>query len=277
MAVKIYISDICGGCCPVNVSVGDFDAGITERVKIRTFEKLGLERPGNKKRLSRPVRTAFMLAAIISVLSVSAFAGVRFAMLHERTEEPVIGYWREIDENGGILSEQKVAYPDAGMIFSFEGVETDVNKPEFRCYYLPSEADFGYTDEEGWTGYISDSGEGDSIPYVVSASAVSIAKRTLVLEGKPQVLSEEKRGDWYVMEISSDYSQCSGRYVYESNCANYILMFDEERGWLVTVMGTSGMDTLRRIAENLEIRESEQPRDSFENIESIGMLAVGRG
>lgn len=277
--MKVYISDICALCCPEGIGPTKRDMHLERRVKERVFKELGLgpTRPERKGRVSRTLRTALLAAALISLLSVSAFAAVRFAMQHRQPGETVSGFWREWDEAGNVVSEQKLFFPDAGLVFSFTGPETGADLPEFRCFWLPSEADFGYTDAEGWTSYLSDSGEGDSIPWIISASSVNTAKCRLVMNGKTQVITEEKRGEWHVLEIASDYSDCSGRYVYENSAANYILMFDESRGWLVTVKGTSDMDTLRRIAENLELRESERPRPAFENTETIGVIDVGRG
>ena len=54
-------------------------------------------------------------------------------------------------------------------------------------------------------------------------------------------------------------------------------MFDPARGYLVQVSGTDSMETLEKIAENLEIRESDTPPFESPFSEEIGILDLGRG
>ena len=37
---------------------------------------------------------------------------------------------------------------------------------------------------------------------------------------------------------------------------DYVLLSNAEKGWIIEVCGQLGMDTVRRVAENLEIRET---------------------
>jgi hypothetical protein len=37
---------------------------------------------------------------------------------------------------------------------------------------------------------------------------------------------------------------------------DYVLLSNEEKGWIVEICGQLGMDTVRKVAENLEIRET---------------------
>ena len=60
---------------------------------------------------------------------------------------------------------------------------------------------------------------------------------------------------------------------------NYILMFDEEQGNLAIVQGEDSMDTLEKIAKNLEIRETDTPVPQGNSLDEIqiGMMDIGRG
>ena len=60
---------------------------------------------------------------------------------------------------------------------------------------------------------------------------------------------------------------------------NYILMFDEERGILAIVQGVDSMETLEKIAKNLEIRETDipMPQGSPQDEIQISMMDIGRG
>jgi hypothetical protein len=187
------------------------------------------------------------------------------------------GYWRELDEQGKILNEHKVSFPDAGMVLTFEGPAERKNQPEFRCFYLPSEANFGYTDAEGWSEYLSDQGEGADIPYIVSAGNVRSGNHKRVINGEVTLVKEEDWDGWRVTELTSDYTSCTGRWAYER--ANYVLLFNSEKGWLIQISGTADLETLEHIARELEIRDSGRPAFSGEDdaVESIGILDPGRG
>ena len=78
-------------------------------------------------------------------------------------------------------------------------------------------------------------------------------------------------------ELTSDYTHCTQHWAYEK--ANYVLLFNSEKGWLIMVSGTDDLETLEHIASELEIRDSGEPAFSGEDnaIESIGILDPGRG
>ena len=59
---------------------------------------------------------------------------------------------------------------------------------------------------------------------------------------------------------------------------NYILMFDEEQGILAVVRGEDSMETLEKIAKNLEIRETDTPVPKGNPLDEvqIGMMDIGR-
>ena len=100
-----------------------------------------------------------------------------------------------------------------------------------------------------------------------------------VINGEVTIVKEEDWGDWHVTELTSDYTNCTWRWSYER--ANYVLLFNSEKGWRVDVTGTADLETLEHIARELEIRDSgERPyfADSGETVvEGIGMIDPGRG
>ena len=89
------------------------------------------------------------------------------------------------------------------------------------------------------------------------------------------VIKEEYWGDWYVLQLSSDYSGCKLRWPSEK--ANYILLFDEESGILVTIGGTSDIETLEHIAREMEIRNSGRKMPENNMDAGIGQIDIGRG
>lgn len=249
------------------------DKAVAARIKSRVFNELGLAPKRSGRRI---IRTFIIAAAMVSLFVTSALAVNRYFIKHEPVKnEEVSGYWTELGKNGELLGKQKVTFPDAGMLFSFSDPAEWSNIPEFRCFWLPSEPSVGGTDEEGWSTYLSDDGSGPDIPYAIYCTRVSSSGKQFVLNGKVSVVAEEYWDEWYVLKLHSDYSDCKLHWGFEK--ANYILLFNEETGFFITVSGTSDMESLEHIARELEIRDSGQPMPESIIFSDIGQIDVGRG
>ena len=273
--MKIRISDICPDCCLENVQLGTADAELSARIKAMTMQKLGVGKPEINR---KPLRILLLVAAAAAFFATAAFAIAEYTMNVKDVQEQdgvVSGRWLEVGDDGTVLEEQTFYYPDAGMLFTFDGPDYEYNLPEFRTGWLPTEPDFGSPDGEGWSMYLSGQTEGGGIGYIISANSVPTGEDSkYVLNGKTRVVKQENWGGWEVTEIVSDYTECLRRRTYDT--ANYILMFDPERGYLVIVSGEEDMETLERIAKNLEIRESDEPcRNTYS--ETVGTLDIGYG
>ena len=264
-------------CCPTGVTPGGEDRAMARRVHASVMEKIGAPVPKPRRTAKKTLRTLLLVAAIAVLMGVTAYAAGGWFMKLRKTDGPERGRWVELASDGTVLSEQKLVFPDAGMVLSFEGPQEIVSVPEFRCWYLPSEADFGFTDAEGWTSYLSDNGEGRSIPYVIGAGSVRPGNFRSVINGEVTLVREDDWGGWHVTELTSDYTNCTQRWAYDQ--ANFVLLFNAERGWLITVCGTNELETLEHIARELEIRDSgELPYHSGDGyVEGIGMIDPGRG
>ena len=274
--MQIRISDMMDECCPAQVELGDGDAMLAARVQSRVFEKIGAARPRRRSKAARILPLAAVLALLLGTV---AFAASEFFMNVERrdaAEPPVEGRWLMVGEDGQVLTDVKEIAPNAGMVLGFSGPEERWNMPEFRCFYLPSAAEQGLTDEEGWTRYLADE-HGDTeteIPYIIEARNVEPGVSRFVIDGAAELVKEERWGDWQVMEVHSDYRNVYPRGYDE---ANYILLFDAARGYLVQVKGTLDMETLEHIARELEIRQSAEPFAPSGYTEMLSSLNVARG
>ena len=275
--MQIRISDLMDACCPENVELGAEDKDMAGRINESVMAKIGVGQPRSKRTAKKPLRTLLLVAVLATLMGSAAYAVSGWFMNLRKTETAETGYWRELDEQGKILNEHKASFPDAGMVLTFEGPAERRNQPEFRCLYLPSEANFGFTDAEGWTTYLSDQGEGSDIPYIISAGNVRAGNHKRIINGEVTLIKEEERDNWHVTGLTSDYTDCTMRWNYER--ANYVLLFNSEEGWLVMVSGTDDPDTLEHIARELEIRDSGEPAFAGEDaaVESIGILDPGRG
>lgn len=277
--MKIYLTDICSDICPENVDLGQDERERTARIKAAVFDNIGSASPAAPRRATRKVfRTVLIAAIIMTLLGVTAYGITSFTM-NINAGDGASGYWRELDENGDVISEQKISFPYASLIFTFNGVNEAGYTPEFRCFWLPCEAKAGFTDEDGWTRYLQGQGENDhDFPYLITAANVRVDGSQYVISGDAKVIKEENWGDWHVAKITSDYSNCTDYFHYTGNHVNYILLFDETRGYLVQISGTSDMETLEHIARELEVRSGATEYIPKPNGSStIGQLEPGNG
>lgn len=271
--MKLKISELCSGCCPENVTLGTADAELAARIKAKTLKKIGVQ--PSRRRVG--VRTLLLAAAIAAFFGSAAYAIVRYSMNFQDVQdqgEVVSGRVLEISTDGEVLSDQTFYFPYASMVLSFTGPDESYNSPEFKANYLPSEPTNAVGRDE-WTTYLCNDGKGSIMPYLITAENVDTGNSKGVLNGKTEIVKQENRDGWEITEISSDYTECQSFCSWES--VNYIFMFDPERGYLVRVSGTDSMETLEKIAENLEIRESDMPPFESPFSEEIGILDLGRG
>lgn len=283
--MQIRISDLMDDCCPEGVELGTADAALTQRIKADVLNRI---KNGNAQSKRRNVTRILLLAAAIATLmTATAFAAGLFGMRRETvpTGEVPSGYWRFYDDEGKLVEEQKFVYPDAGLVFSFTGPDRPRYQLEVKPGWLPEGEHYDKCFRSGYTGDGWGNGFGtccscDHIPCQIFASEVDTRERMSVLNAEPVTIEEETWDNWKVTKVVADYSstEWSSLNKYWS-IVNYILMFDQEQGILVTVQGVDSMDTLEKIAKNLEIRETDtpvpqgDPRDEIQ----IGMMDIGRG
>ena len=271
--MKLKISELCSDCCPENVSLGTPDAELTARIKAKTLKKIGVQPTRRRVR----VRTLLLAAAIAAFFGSAAYAIARYSMNLQNVrdqDEVVSGHITEINKNGEVVNDKTLYFPDASLLLTFTGPDESYNSPEFKANYLPSEPTNGIGRGE-WATYLCNDGEGSIMPYLIIAGNVNTGDSKGVLNGKTEIVKQETWDCWEITEISSDYTECQSFCSWET--VNYIFMFDPERGYLVRVSGTDSMETLEKIAESLEIRESNMPPFESPFSEEIGILDLGRG
>ena len=279
--MQIRITDLMEGCCPERAEPGSRDAELVRRIERDVFMKLNLD--GRQLRSRNILRIALIAAVIAALMTVTAFAAGLFSMERHKVEEgeEVSGYWRFYDKEGNLTEQQEWTYPEASIVFTFYGPEEEYNMPEFRFGWLPEEGEH-YEEQksmsEGWMYSYGLMCQCDIIPCQAGVMSVPVNGYRGVLNGEATVLKEEVWDCWDVTEIQVDYSNCTT--VRWPKPVNYIYMFDQERGYLAYVRGCDGMETLEKIARNMEIRESEAPDPGYgsplDEIQ-IGIFDLGRG
>lgn len=279
--MQIRITDLTEGCCPERAEPGKRDAELVRRIEREVFIKLNMDRRRLRRR--NIIRTVLIAAVIAALMTVTAFAAGLFSMERHKVEEgeEVSGYWRFYDKEGNLTEQQEWTYPEASIVFTFYGPEEEYNMPEFRFGWLPEEGEH-YEEQksmsEGWMYSYGLMCQCDIIPCQAGVMSVPVNGYRGVLNGEATVLKEEVWDCWDVTEIQVDYSNCTT--VRWPKPVNYIYMFDQERGYLAYVRGCDGMETLEKIARNMEIRESDAPNPGYgsplDEIQ-IGIFDLGRG
>ena len=274
--MKTRITDLVQDCCPEKADIGVYDEELAQRILNRVQDRLGAEsRP--PQRVVRKLPRAFLLAAaLVLALGTVAFAIAEYTISLRKPasdEELVSGFRYEEVKDGKVWNSEILAYPDAGMVFTFNCPEEIRSTPEFRCFWLPQEATEGITDEQGWSKRLF-CDAGDTIPYSISTIDYIRNGFQLVLSGNVTVVKEERLGDWEILEVTSDYSSLPYR-TYER--ANYIMLFNQSTGYLVLISGELEMETLEHIAHEMEIRESNSPVVKEPGGPQIGVIDLARG
>ena len=282
--MQIRISDLMEDCFPEGVELGTADEQLTQRIKADVLNKI---KSGNAQSRRRNGTRILLLAAVIATLmTATAFGAGIFGMHRESLPkgEVLSGYWRFYDDTGKLVEEQKLVYPDAGLVFTFTGPDRPRYQLEIRPGWLPEGEHYDQCFRGDYTGDGWGNGFGafcshDHIPCQIFAYEVDTRGRMSVLNAEPVTITEETWENWKVTKVVADYSntEWSSLNKYWS-IVNYILMFDEEQGILVTVRGEDSMETLEKIAKNLEIRETDTPMLQGSPLDEIqiGMMDIGR-
>ena len=283
--MQIRISDLMDDCCPEGVALGTADAALTQRIKADVMNKIkdGDLQPGRRN----ATRILLLAAVIATLMTATAFAAGLFSMRRETVpaDEIPSGYWRFYNDEGKLMEEQRLVYPDAGLIFTFTGPDTPRYQLEIKPGWLPEGEHYDKCFRSGYTGDGWGNGFGaccscDHIPCQIFAYEVDTRGRMSVLNAEPVTIEEETWDNWKVTKVVADYSNTEWSSLNKHlSIVNYILMFDEEHGILAIVQGEDSMDTLEKIAKNLEIRETDNPVPQGNSLDEIqiGMMDIGRG
>ena len=273
--MKTRITDLVQDCYPENINIGEYDAELAARITERVQDHLG-SRSRPSHRIRRLPRTFLLAAALILAFGTVAFAIAEYTISLRKPsadDELVSGFRYEEVIDGKVWNSELLAYPDAGMVFTFTCPEEVTQTPEFRCFWLPQEATEGITDEQGWTKRLfCDSG--NTIPYCISTIDNISNEYQLILNGDVSVVKEDHLEDWELLEVTSDYSKLPYQ-TYDR--ANYILLFQKTTGYLVLISGELDMQTLEHIAYEIEVRGSGSPKAEHAGDPLIGTIDLARG
>ena len=118
--MKTRITDLVLDCCPADIDIGEYNDELTTRIIDKVQVHLGAK---NQPHRIRKIPRAFLIAAMLAL----AFGTVAFAIAEytinlrkpSTDEELVSGFRYEEVVDGNVWNSQILAYPDAGMVFTF--------------------------------------------------------------------------------------------------------------------------------------------------------------
>lgn len=119
--------------------------------------------------------------------------------------------------------------------------------------------------------------------YVEVLSGAWLYERDMVIGmygGTGTVEREWTEGDFSCMEISMDYSTSDNPSVAKLGLYHYLLYFNEQDGYLLEVAGSDDVETLEKIAANVELHVTGIKRTAAEAPEDVwvhGLMDVGIG
>ena len=275
------------------------DEYLSSAADLLSYEKednlMLLEQNKKSVRARRAGRILLIAAVIACLFTVTAFATGLFSI---STRVPDVKETFQIhwdDSESGYLE-----WSDAKLVLTFPEV-TESREIEFRPGWLPFELPTelagslpwnGISDETWFKRFASESlcwaenadrypAEYKEIGQPILIEAYSMAQfnddgAMLMLYQTPGEITEEHWDELDVDVLSFHGKQhFDDRDIPELDMHidaydleyDYVLLSNEKDGWIVEVCGQLGMDTVRKVAENLEIRETGNTltQEDFQN------------
>ena len=269
MALKMNWTDLAAECCPEVWDEKDLDRETAERIRSRVMEKSGVA-PRNSADWRRRFGVTILAAALVLAFTVTAFATGLLPPGMRKVDpgEQITGSWTVHCPDGTEL-EQTMSYPDAGYVFRYEGEAADAVRVLFRVGWTPWDPEgrevFTNTFNREW----DEERNPDKIPLIINIHYY-IPGFTWVLDGPCELVKEETWEKYRVWEISVNWTPDT------LSEQHYVLLFDDEGGYMISVAGTEDYETLERVAKSLEIMETNRPVETSLD-ENVGILNIGRG
>lgn len=295
--MKLPISDLMETC---NADAIDIHTeSNTEHIKADVLRRIRAEQPPRKKHFKPSVLVA--AAAVMTLLigtAVATTSALSGRELDDTAETVWFSHVNKTDEY------QRIHWPDAGYAIDLdipEDAKSQENIVYYRLNWLPTELNGEpfptqentpvITDAEGWTRFdvqtFMDLGaaygyseETNIIAYQVNVSTIQQHEYEMVyyLNGDTTLVKQDNWKGWNRMELTVDYST-SDTFRWPQP-VNYLLLYDPVENIFVNICGMMDLDTFEKIAENMEIKISDEPYEyALPNAigSPAGILDLGRG
>lgn len=268
--MKIPITDLMDDCCPEQVIVGK--AVNTDAVKENILARIHAE--------IKPVRhfrpgVLLVAAALMTLLVGSAVAYERAIYTHSvddaREADRIVVYY---DDTGKVVDADVLELPDAQFAVSYQVDQPQYNVIEYKLGWLPYPAHNTWpkpVSTEGWLDNVSDAyiqNDGyyavpdhpyrqlDEMLYQIQVTGLTDSDAVHYYSGTPTVVKEDTWEGWNRLEFTIDYTDSTT--VFWGRPINYLILFDPESSVKVQIAGTMDFETYEKIAENMEVRVTDE-------------------
>lgn len=265
MKLEVKWTDLAEDCFPEELMLGKYNEARNTRIKENVMKRIEHEK-GGRTRARKIVRILPLVAVLAVLFTVTAYATGMFDQKFSKASGTVSGEWVFHNEDGS-LEVQKMNYPEAGYILTAEDTGSVPNRIELKANWLPSN-----TENVGkWGAYLHDDGGAEGpIPYGV-AVYYAIPGFTAVLNGDVDIVKEETWENYKVTKLTASWHP-----EYGVGVQNFVLLKDEERGFIISVGGGDDFETLEHIARELEVRDTGEPVEYNPDF-NICIMNIGRG
>ena len=292
--MKLPVTELLEDCDVEKLALGATDAEMSARVKARVMAQLQTRQAPRPQSLRRTARLTLLVAAVLLLFGAVAYAAGLFRIdaqeLTPDGEKP--NCWVLHDQNGDEISLYVGDRFERALAFSFSG-DLPPRAVEFRPGWLPEAPTFWLPEsrpnpnpsgappwdwspgEDDWFRYLIDDreqethdtwtdGDGEvnvGIPYLIVAE-YAYEKQILVLNGAgaEDILKHEFWEGFEVYEVrcaKDIYLRLDGEAEqHVQSYENYVLLFSQAGGYMINIGGTLPMETLERIARELEVRDT---------------------
>ena len=250
------------------------------------------ERTKDMRNRYKATRIMLVAAITAAVLAVTAFAVSYFTMNGREAFEGEKYHLAWNDAETGFLEWTNLKY-----ILKFDGAE-ECRGAEFKEGWLPfapnEEINAWARTEDGWRSYlVSEGAEGvDSTsdnyqPYKVElyyAPQFMNDGALLMLNQTPGEITKEQWGDEQVMKFEATRHQDAfddeelDIHIPEKDLHYYfVLRFHPGKGYILVISGTSDIETVERVAREVQIRETDEIIRSSDFTTNCTFIDVSQG
>ena len=266
--MKMVLADLASECFDESIELGEYNE-LTAKIQRRVLAQIKDDQRRKHFARRQALSIAIIAAVLVSLLTVTAYALGLFKLNknHIPEEVTVHGEWIERDSAGNITDVQDMQYPDTNLVFTYD-CEATPHYVEFKPGWLPMEGR-GWTTDDGWYyhyGYDGDSAEGQILYQIELYYA--LPGYQLVMMFQSDIVEESNWGEYEVTKLINHNPYWGDD--------NYVLLFNPEYGYMIRVGGGLDMETMEKIAKDLEIQITDEEVE-YNPDYNIGIINVGRG
>ena len=211
------------------------------------------------------VRRSLVIAlAAVLILSIAVSAAYYGFGLNRRAAEPGERFqfpWHEGEDE----QYKNFYWEDAKLVFEFTGGDT-CNAVHFKPGWLPREIESTYfcmKDADGWyTRVTGESSKTLDQPYLIEtyyATQFVDGGNMFLLYYEPDEIIDETWGDYQIMKFTAHQTVPGTEYREEMVLErSYYIMYQPQDGYIIVISGSSDVDTLEKIGQDLTIETTDQ-------------------